>query len=101
MQAVLRGGRGCTLCWWPKWVRCKSLPSSTGFEGIKGLWTAPEVCHWERLGEAIGEGAAGIVVEVPGLKESWRKNEVLHHKENPGEAIDGSAAWKQQQTPAL
>ena len=100
MQAVFRGGRGCTLCWYQSWSGA-SLPGSTGFDGIKGLSRAAEVCYWERLGEGTGESTAAIVVEALGLNESWRISKVLQHKESPGEATDESAARKQQQTPAL
>jgi hypothetical protein len=44
-------------------VMCKSHPGGTGFEGMKGPWTAAEAWHFERPGEVISEGAASVAVD--------------------------------------
>jgi hypothetical protein len=49
---------------------CKSHPGSTGFEGMKGLHRAAEAWHCERAWKAIGECAASVEVDGPGLKGS-------------------------------
>lgn len=46
----------------------------------------------ERSGEAIGEGAASVALEAPGLKVSCREVEAWHHEESPGEPTVDSAA---------
>jgi hypothetical protein len=51
-------------------VMCKSLPGGTGFEGIKGSSRAAEAWHPERPWKAIGEGAASVAIDGPGLKGS-------------------------------
>jgi hypothetical protein len=54
---------------------CKSHPDGTGFEGMKGLCRAAEAQHCERPWKAIGEGAASVAIDGPGLKGSssvWR-----------------------------
>jgi hypothetical protein len=38
--------------------------------------------HCERPGEAIGEGAASVAVEGPGLKGSCREVEAWHHEKS-------------------
>lgn len=45
-----------------------NLPHNTGFEGMKGSRRAAEAWHYERPGEAAGEGAASVVVAIMGLK---------------------------------
>jgi hypothetical protein len=47
---------------------CKSHPGGTGFEGMKGSCRAAEGQHSERPWKAIGEGAASIATDGPGLK---------------------------------
>jgi hypothetical protein len=56
---------------------CKGHPGGTGFEGVKGSHRATEAQHrttearhCERPLKAIGEGAASVEVDGPGLKES-------------------------------
>ena len=56
---------------------CKNHPDGTGFEGIKGSWRAAEAWHCERPWEAIGEGAASVANEGPGLKGSCSVLEML------------------------
>lgn len=51
-------------------VMCKSHPGGTGFEGMKELSRAAEAWHCERPWKAIGEGAASVAIEGPGLKGS-------------------------------
>lgn len=85
MQAALRGGQGCSLCWQPNSVTCKSLSGATGFAGMKGSWRKAETWYCERPGEAIGEGTAGVAMEAPGLKGSWRTTETLDHEDSPAE----------------
>jgi hypothetical protein len=51
---------------------CKSHPGGTGFEGMKGSRTAAEAWHCERLWKAIGEGAASVAIDGPGLKGSCK-----------------------------
>ena len=47
----------------------------TVFEGMKGSWEALEVWHCEMPEESIGEGAASVAVDGPGLMESYREVE--------------------------
>jgi hypothetical protein len=49
---------------------CKSHPGGTGFEGMKWSHRVAEAQHCERPWKAIGEGAASVAIDVPGLKES-------------------------------
>ena len=49
---------------------CKSYPDGTGFEGMKGSYRAAEAWYCERPGKAIGEGAASVAIDGPGLKGS-------------------------------
>ena len=49
---------------------CKSQPGGTSFEGMKGSHRAAEALQCERPWKAIGEGAASIEVDGPGLKRS-------------------------------
>lgn len=51
-------------------VICKGHPGGTGFEGMKGSRKAAEVRYCERPWKAIGEGAASVAIEGPGLKGS-------------------------------
>ena len=51
-------------------VICKGHPGGTGFEGMKGSRKAAEARHCERPWKAIGEGAASVAIEGPGLKGS-------------------------------
>jgi hypothetical protein len=48
----------------------KGHPGGTGFEGMKGSRRAAEAQHCERPWKAIGEGAASVAIEGPGLKGS-------------------------------
>ena len=50
---------------------CKSHPGGTGFEGTKGSRRAAEAQHCERPWKAIGEGAASVAIDGPGLKGSY------------------------------
>jgi hypothetical protein len=49
---------------------CKGHPGGTGFEGMKGSRRAAEARHCERPWKAIGEGAASVAIDGPGLKGS-------------------------------
>ena len=51
-------------------VICKGHPGGTGFEGMMGLCRAAEARHCERPWKAIGEGAASVAIDGPGLKGS-------------------------------
>ena len=53
-------------------VMCKSHPGGTGFEGIKGSRRAAEAQHCDRPMKAIGEGAASVAIDGPGLKGSCK-----------------------------
>lgn len=68
---------------------------------MKGPWRAAKAWHCESPGEAVGEGAARVAVEVPELKGSCREVEALHHQDSPGKAIGEGAAQLQQKTPAF
>jgi len=68
-------------------VMCKSHPSGTGFEHMKGSWRAAEAGHCERPGKAIGGGTASVAVDSLGLKGSCKGVEAWHHEESLGEAI--------------
>ena len=61
---------------------CKSHPGGTGFEGMKGSHRAAEALYCERPWKAIGEGAASVVVDGPGLKGSCKGSEAWHHEES-------------------
>ena len=61
---------------------CKSHPGGTGFEGMKGSRKAAEARHRERSGKAIGEGAASVAIDGPGLKGSCKGVEAWHHEES-------------------
>ena len=51
---------------------CKSHPGDTSFEGMKGSCRAAEAQHYERPWKAIGESAASVVIDAPGLKGSCK-----------------------------
>ena len=51
-------------------VMYKGHPGGTGFEGMKGSCRAAEARHCERPWKAIGEGAASVAIDGPGLKGS-------------------------------
>ena len=51
-------------------VMYKGHPGGTDFEGLKGSNRAAEAWHCERPWKAIGEGAASVAIEGPGLKGS-------------------------------
>jgi hypothetical protein len=55
---------------WLGLVMCKSYPGATDFEGMKGSRRAAESRHCERPWKAIGEGAASVAINGPGLKGS-------------------------------
>jgi hypothetical protein len=76
-KCFLKAQRGCVpkiakvvplLQWYL--VMCKGHPGGTGFEGVKGSHTAAEAQHCDRQWKAIGEGAASIAIDSPGLKGS-------------------------------
>ena len=48
----------------------KNHSGSTGFEGMKRSCRAAEAQHSERPWKAIGEGAASVAIDGPGLKGS-------------------------------
>ena len=47
---------------------CKSHPGGIGFEGMKVSRRAAEAWHCERPWRAIGEDAASVAIDGPGLK---------------------------------
>jgi hypothetical protein len=55
---------------WMDLIMCKSYPGGTGFEGMKGSHRAAEAQHCERPWKAIGEGAAVVAIDGPGLRGS-------------------------------
>jgi hypothetical protein len=61
---------------------CKSYPGGTGFEGMKGSRRAVEAQHYERPWKAIGEGAASVAIDGPGLKGLCKGVEAWHHEES-------------------
>ena len=61
---------------------CKNHPGGTGFEGMKGSFLAAEAQHCERPWKAIGEGAASVAIDGPGLKGSCKGVEAWHHEES-------------------
>ena len=63
-------------------VMCKSHPGGTGFEGIKGSHRAAEAQHCDRPMKAIGEGAASVAIDGPGLKGPCKVAEAWYHEEN-------------------
>ena len=63
-------------------VMCKSHAGVAGFEDMKGSCRTAEAWHCERPWKAIGEGAASVVVDGPGLKGSCKGFEAWHHEES-------------------
>jgi hypothetical protein len=59
---------------------------------MKGSWRAPEAWHYERPEKTIGEGAASVAVDGPGIKESCEETATWHHEESLREDIGESAA---------
>jgi hypothetical protein len=60
-------------------VMFKNHPGGTGFEGMKGSWRTAEAWQCERPWKAIGEGAASVTVDRPGLKGSCKEVEAWCH----------------------
>jgi hypothetical protein len=50
----------------------KSYPCGTGFEGMKGSCRAAEAQHCERPLKAIGDHAASVAIDAPGLNGSCK-----------------------------
>ena len=61
---------------------CKSYPGGTGFEGMRESRRAAEAQHCEKPWKAIGEGAASVAIDGPGLKGSCKGVEAWHHEES-------------------
>jgi hypothetical protein len=57
-------------------------PGGAGFEGVEGSWREAEAWHSERPGKAIGESAASVAVDSPGLKGSCKGFEAWHHEKS-------------------
>ena len=55
---------------WPRLYSCCSGTGGTGFEGMEGSRKAAEARHCEGPWKAIGEGAASVAIDSPGLKGS-------------------------------
>jgi hypothetical protein len=74
-KSFLKAQRGCVpeiakvllLLQWDL-VMCKGHTGGTGFEGMKGSHRAAETQYFERPWKAIGEGAASVAIDGPGLK---------------------------------
>jgi hypothetical protein len=49
---------------------------------MKGSCRAAEARYCEKPEKAIGEGAASVAVEEPGLKGSCKEVEAWHHEES-------------------
>jgi hypothetical protein len=81
-KCFLKAQRGCVpeitkvvLLLQQDLVMCKGYQGGTGFEDMKGSCRAAEALHCERPWKAIGEGAASVATDDPGLKGScsvWR-----------------------------
>lgn len=76
-KCFLKAQRGCdpeiakvVLLLQQDLVMCKGHPGGTGFESMKGSHKAAEPWHCKRPWKAIGEGAASVEVDSPGLKGS-------------------------------
>ena len=76
-KCFLRAQRGCVpeiakvvLLHQRDLIICKGHPGGIGFEGMKGSCRAAEAWHCERPWKAIGEGAASVAIDSPGLKGS-------------------------------
>jgi hypothetical protein len=67
---------------WLDLEMCKSHPGGTGFEGIKVSWRAAEAQHCEKPWKSIGENAASVAIDGPGLKGSCKGVEAWHHEES-------------------
>jgi hypothetical protein len=63
-------------------VMCKSHPSGTGFEGMKVSGRAAKAWNCERPCKVIGEGAASVAVDNPGLKGLCKGFEAWHFEES-------------------
>jgi hypothetical protein len=61
-------------------VMCRNHPSGTGFEGMKGSRRAAKTRHCERPWKAVGEGAASVAIDGPGLKRSCKGAVAWHHE---------------------
>ena len=59
----------------------------TGFEDVKASGRTAEAWDCEKLEKAIGEGAASVAVDDPGLKGLCKESEAWHHEEGLWEAI--------------
>ena len=78
-KCFLKAQRGCVpeiakvvlLLQWDL-VMSKCHPGGTGFEGMKGSHRAAEALYCERPWKAIGEGAASVAIDGPGLKGSCK-----------------------------
>ena len=66
----------------PRFYLTLAAGLGTGLEGAQGSGRAAEAWLWERPEEAIGEGAASVAVEGPGLKGSCGEVEPWHHEES-------------------
>ena len=75
----------------------KSRPGGTGFEGIKASWKTADSRHCERPGKTIGEGAASVVADGPGLKGSCKKIEAWHQEERLLEKVQPSCSRRSEQ----
>jgi hypothetical protein len=60
----------------------KSHQGGTGFKEMKTLWRTAEAWHCERPGKAIGEDAASVAADGPGLRRSRKEVEAWHHEES-------------------
>jgi hypothetical protein len=76
-KCFLKAQRGCVpeiakvlLLLQQDLVMCKGHPGGTNFEGMKRSHRAAEAWHFERPWKAIGEGAASVAIDGPGLKGS-------------------------------
>jgi hypothetical protein len=79
-MCFLRAQRNCVpkrasivLVWQLYLEMCKSHPCGTGFEDMKGSWTAVVVWHCKRSGKSMGKGA--VAVYGLGLKGSYKEVE--------------------------
>ena len=79
-------------------VICKGHPGGTGFEGMKGSRKAAEARHCERPWKAIGEGAASVAIEGPGLKVSCSVLGCQYHemttKNSSTSGVQASGAYR-------
>jgi hypothetical protein len=63
-------------------VMCKRNPYGSGFEGMKESRRAAEAWHCERPWKTIGEGAASVAIDSPGLKGLCKGVEAWHQEES-------------------